>query len=75
MNEIDKFAQLQRLFLIFQRVSQISWTFNQTKRRYPFFDSITAGEIDSLTKFLMDLGFELEEAYKDWKEELKRQNG
>jgi len=68
-SEIDKYACLQRLISLFQRISQISWTFDQTRKRYPTPEMMTEVEVEALTRVFLALGLDVEEIYKEWKKE------
>ena len=67
--DILAYSKLQRLIAIFQRLQQVSWTSDQTKKRYPYPEAMTPEEISNLTKFYLALGFDIEDIYKDWKKE------
>ncbi|GIW70250.1 MAG: hypothetical protein KatS3mg101_0997 [Patescibacteria group bacterium] len=69
--DIEKYTKLQRIMNIFQKISQISWWYDQAKKRYPAPEAMTTDEIDKLTQYLLTLGDDLEDAYKDWKKEAK----
>jgi hypothetical protein len=71
INEIESFAKLQRLINIFQRVSQISWSSDQTRKRYPAPEVMSPSEIESLTRLYLALGLDIEEIYKEWLKEYK----
>jgi hypothetical protein len=76
-NEIDNYEFLQRLLNVLARVRQTSWNINQTKLRYPGPEAMTPEEIEAITKVYLALGFDLEEAYKEWRElyaEYKKRN-
>ena len=66
--DIQIFTRLQKLISIFQRVNQLSWTSDQTRKRYPAPEAMTPTEIEALTKSYLSLGFELEKIYNEWKE-------
>ena len=68
-SEIDKYACLQRLISLFHRVSQISWTSDQTRKRYPAPEVMTDTEIESITRVFLALGLDLEDVYREWKKE------
>jgi hypothetical protein len=40
-DEISKFGRLQKLLNLFQRVNQLSWTADQTRKRYPMPEAMT----------------------------------
>ena len=67
MNKIDKFNRLQRLVNIFQRINQISWSADQSRKRYPTPEQMTDEEINSLTKLFLALGLDVEDIYLEWK--------
>lgn len=69
MNDIELFSRLQRLISIFQKINQLSWVADQTKKRYPTPESMTSEEIISLTKMFLALGVDIEEVYLAWKKE------
>ena len=76
-NEIDDYEFLQRLLNVLARVRQTSWNINQTKLRYPGPEAMSSEEIKAITKVYLALGFDLEEAYKEWRElyaEYKKRN-
>ena len=72
MNDIDIFSRLQKLISIFQRINQLSWTADQTRKRYPAPEAMTIQEMESLTKTYLALGIDLEDIYKEWLEEYKK---
>lgn len=72
--DIEIFTKLQRLITLFQRVNQLSWTADQTKKRYPAPEAMTRSEIEQLTKTYLALGFDIESIYEDWKKEYKQFN-
>lgn len=67
--DIIAFTKLNRLISIFQRVSQISWTSDQTRKRYPAPEMMTSEEIEALTRSYLALGFDIEQVYKEWLKE------
>ncbi len=67
-DQIGSFARLQKLISLFQRVNQLSWTSDQTRKRYPNPELMTEQEVDSLTKLYLALGYDIEEMAKEWKE-------
>jgi len=69
VKKIERFGRLQRLITIFQRVNQLSWTSDQSRKRYPTPEMMSEEEIDALTRLLLSLGFDLEDVYKRWKKE------
>lgn len=72
MNEsldITHYRKLLRLTSIFQRVNQISWSADQTKKRYPAPEAMTIEEMTNLIKTYLVLGIDIEDIYKDWKRE------
>ena len=71
MNKIETFARLQRLINLFQRINQISWSADQSRKRYPTPEMMTDTEIDSLIRLYLALGFDIEDIYEDWKKEYK----
>lgn len=71
MDKIDKFARLQRLINLFQRVNQISWSSDQSRKRYPTPEMMTDEEVDSLTRLFLALGLDIKEIYEDWKKEFE----
>lgn len=70
MNEtedINALSKLMRLTQIMSRVSRVSFLADQAKQRYPNMERMTKDEIEALTRLYLALGFDFEEAYKDWK--------
>jgi hypothetical protein len=72
MNDIEDFKRLQKLISLFQRVNQLSWTADQTRKRYPAPEAMTLQEIKSLIRLYLALGMDIEDIYKEWKEEYKK---
>lgn len=70
-SDIELYTRLQRLTSLSQRINQISWTFDQTKKRYPAPNLMTTQEMEALVRSYLALGFDIEQIYKEWKEELK----
>jgi hypothetical protein len=68
VDEIESYEFLQRLLNVLARIRQTSWNINQTKLRYPGPEAMTHEEVKAITKIYISLGFDLEEAYKEWKE-------
>lgn len=68
MNQIEMFARLQKLISLFQRVNQLSWSADQTRKRYPNPELMTEEEVESLSRLYLALGFTIEEMAEDWKE-------
>jgi DNA-binding transcriptional regulator YhcF (GntR family) len=66
-NEVQSFTNLQKLITLFQRVNQLSWTADQTRKRYPSPSEMTEEEIDGLARVFLALGYDIEEIYKEWK--------
>ena len=66
IKEIDSFARLQKLISLFQRVNQLSWTSDQTRKRYPNPELMTQQEVDALTKLYLALGFDLKQMADEW---------
>ena len=74
MNEqkdIELYTRLQRLTSISQRINQLSWTFDQTKKRYPAPNMMTTQEMEALVRSYLALGYDIEIIYQDWKKEIK----
>lgn len=71
IKEIDSFARLQKLISLFQRVNQLSWTSDQTRKRYPAPEAMTQEEIEALTRLYLALGLDLEDMTKEWAEMYK----
>lgn len=69
MNDIELFSRLQRLISIFQKINQLSWVADQTKRRYPTPEAMTPEEILSLTKMYLTLGMDIEDIFEAWRKE------
>ena len=70
MNEtkdIKLYTKLQKLTSLFQRISQLSWTSDQTKKRYPFPEAMTSGEIEALITAYLILGTAINDIYEEWK--------
>ena len=65
--EIDKYNFLVQLINVFQRVNQLSWSADQTKKRYPSPEAMTETELENLTKVYVVLGEEIEKINKEWK--------
>lgn len=68
IKQINAFARLQKLIALFQRVNQLSWTSDQTRKRYPNPELMTDKEIEALTRLYLALGFDIEAMHKEWKE-------
>lgn len=67
LNELKDFRWLVQLNTLFQGVKQLSWTFDQTSKRYPTPEALTALELRQLVKTYLALGFDIEELHKKWK--------
>jgi hypothetical protein len=68
IKQVESFARLQKLISLFQRVNQLSWTSDQTRKRYPNPELMTDEEVEALTRLYLALGFDLETMAKEWKE-------
>lgn len=68
VKDIDSFGFLITLIATLQAIKQLSWTIDQTQKRYPTPEAMTEEEMKSATKIYLALGFELEQRYKEWKE-------
>ena len=68
MNQVELFARLQKLISLFQRVNQLSWSADQTRKRYPNPELMTEEEVESLSRLYLALGFTIEDMAEDWKE-------
>ena len=68
LQDIESYKRLIRLLNLFEKVKQVSWNISQTKNRYPAPESMTKVELDTLFRFYLALGFDLEQVYKEWKE-------
>jgi len=64
--DIELYSKLQRLILLFQRVNQLSWISDQTKKRYPTPDLMNGDEMEALVRSYLALGMDLEAIYRDW---------
>jgi len=64
--EIDRFNRLQKLISLFQRVNQLSWSADQSRKRYPNPEAMTNDEMEALTRVFLALGYDIEEIYKEW---------
>ena len=71
IKEIETFGRLQRLTSFFQHIGQLSWTANQTKKRYPTPERLTNEEVETLIKIYLTFGYDIEEIYKEWQKEIK----
>jgi len=69
VQDIQKFTKLQRLISLFQRINQLSWTSDQTRKRYPAPEAMTNEEVEALTRSYLALGMDIEMIYKEWKNE------
>jgi len=67
--DIKIFKHLQKLINIFQLVNQLSWTVDQTRKRYPLPEAMTTDELELLSKLYMSYGSDLERIYSEWMEE------
>jgi len=67
MSEIREYRDLLELVNLFARLKQLSWTINQTQKRYPELESLTNKEVKELIKFYLSFGFDVESVYEDWK--------
>lgn len=65
-NDIKLYSRLQKLISLFQRIGQLSWASDQTKKRYPAPEAMTQDEIKALTIAYLGLGSEIEDIYKEW---------
>jgi predicted nucleic acid-binding Zn-ribbon protein len=59
--EINFYSFLMRLRLLFKLVKQISWSVDQTEKRYALPEAMTPEELEKLTKLYLDMGNELED--------------
>lgn len=66
-SEIDKYKLVIQLINLFQRVNQLSWSADQTKKRYSFPEAMTEQELEQLTKVYITLGEEIQKIGKEWK--------
>jgi len=66
MNKIDNFGRLLVLIKLFQKVSQISWSSDQTRKRYPAPEAMTEAEIEQITRVYFALGIDIEDVYREW---------
>jgi hypothetical protein len=71
MNELTEYKKLIKLISLFQRISQLSWSVDQTKKRYPSPEAMTNTEIGQLNMVFTALGSEIEQIYIAWKELVK----
>lgn len=53
--------------MVMSKISRLSYLADKAKQRYPGIESMTEEEMKSLTRMYLALGFDFEEAYKDWK--------
>ena len=70
MNEakdIKLYTKLQKLTSLFQRISQLSWTSDQTKKRYPFPEAMTSEEMKALITAYSIIGTVIDDIYEEWK--------
>lgn len=72
LKDIELFTQLQKLMSLFQRVNQLSWISDQTRKRYPAPEMMTPEEMEALTKTYISLGFDIESIYNEWLIEYKK---
>ena len=66
-SELANYRRLVKLINLFQQINQISWTVDQTRKRYPVLESMTNDEIEQLSKVFLALGFDIETWVKEWK--------
>lgn len=69
MNEtedINSLSKLMRLIQVMSKVSRVSYLADQAKQRYPAIEQMTKDELEALTRLYLALGFDFEDAYKEW---------
>ena len=64
---MDKLNLLTKLTNLFQRVNQVSYVSDQTRKRFPPIETITEEQMEQLIKLFLSLGFDIEGIYEDWK--------
>jgi len=67
--DIQTFKHLQKLLNIFQMVNQLSWTVDQTRKRYPLPEAMTTNELEMMIKLYMSYGNDLELIYNEFLKE------
>lgn len=72
--DMQSFKRLLKLLNLFQKVKQVSWSIDQTTKRYPAPEAMTSDELEALFRAYLALGFDLEEVTKEWKEFYKEYN-
>jgi hypothetical protein len=66
IKQIEAFAKLQKLISLFQRINQLSWTSDQTRKRYPNPELMTEEEVEALTRAYLALGFDIKQMSEEW---------
>lgn len=66
-NDIDKLAQFMKVAGVISRISRVSYLADQARKRYTDPEYMTTEEIEALTRLYLALGYDFEQAYKDWK--------
>ena len=61
MKEINYYSFLMRLRLLFKLIKQISWSIDQTEKRYALPEAMTPEELEKLTELYLDMGREIED--------------
>jgi hypothetical protein len=70
--DIELYTKVSKMISLGQRVGQISWALDQTRKRYPSPEAMTFQELQLLLKAYLLLGSDLEVVYKEWQEETKK---
>jgi len=76
MSKIDNFSTMLRLRAIYKRLSQLTWTVKTIEDKYSI-ETVTSEKTETLLKNYLELGSDLEEAFKDWQKIYKeyKKNG
>lgn len=67
LTDIEALTRLIKLTQIMSRISRVSYLADQAKQRYPNIEMMRTDELEALSKMYLALGFDFEEAYKEWK--------
>lgn len=72
--DLESYQKLMKLLNLFQRVKQVSWTIDQTTKRYPAPEAMTSEELETLYRAYLAIGFDLEQITEEWKEFYEKYN-
>lgn len=63
-----------KLLNLFQKVKQISWTIDQTTKRYPAPEAMHKDELEALYRAYLAIGLDLEDVYMEFKDFYEKYN-